>query len=221
MPPTERAGRSTADRESVKVSPRRIGTAAQVHAVLAAVGTEPAWRAHAAAALRTIYATGCRPGEVLALTGPDVQGSVVYFGASRTQPGSAWSDGETTHTGPLKHRARNAVRAVPVADAAVAAELTERAVKGGRLFPVSEGQLSQAWREARAAVADGTWPAERLARVYDLRHQHASLGLNAGVSPVEMGRRLGHSPEVCLTVYADVISTDADRWTAVLAAALA
>lgn len=69
-------------------------------------------------------------------------------------------------------------------------------------------------------MAGAGWPAERLARPYDLRHTHASMALNTGVPIPEIAARLGHSPSLLLDTYADVIAADASRWTGLLGGAL-
>ena len=67
---------------------------------------------------------------------------------------------------------------------------------------------------ARARAAAGPdWPVDRLRTPYALRHTHASLALNAGVPIPEMAARLGHAPAMLLSIYADIVATDAARWT--------
>lgn len=74
------------------------------------------------------------------------------------------------------------------------------AIEGGHVSPAEYGKV---WREARSATLSGKQAATPLAkRVYDLRHGNASLLLNAGVTPTEAARRLGHSVTVLLQVYA-------------------
>jgi integrase len=74
------------------------------------------------------------------------------------------------------------------------------AIEGGHVSPAEYGKI---WREARSATLSGKQAATPLAkRVYDLRHGNASLLLNAGVTPTEAARRLGHSVTVLLQVYA-------------------
>ena len=74
------------------------------------------------------------------------------------------------------------------------------ATEGGHVSPAEYGKI---WREARSATLSGKQAASPLAkRVYDLRHGSASLLLNAGVTPTEAARRLGHSVTVLLQVYA-------------------
>jgi integrase len=224
LPPIVRKGQKAGGREGTKGKAGRIGTKAQVAAVLVqaaqdAVG-QPQWRADCVALLWLIYATGCRPSEALGLTAPDVGEHVIHFSTSYTEPGAAWTDGGGSRSaGPLKHRAEGTVRTVPVMIPAVVEDVQTRAKAGGRLYEVKHAQLDRVWREARTTVSGGLW-GTRLARPYDLRHQWASLTLNAGISVVEVARRLGNSPAVVLTTYADVIVGDVDKWNGVIAAAL-
>lgn len=85
-------------------------------------------------------------------------------------------------------------------------------VPDGRLFRgIHGGLLSESiydrwWKLARARALSPAQAASPLARrAYDLRHAAASLWLNAGVTPTEVARRLGHSVAVLLRVYANCI----------------
>ncbi len=66
------------------------------------------------------------------------------------------------------------------------------------------------WQRARAAV----WthrPELSSTTVYDLPHAAATMMLQAGVSPAEAARRLGHSIDILLRVYAGVLVEERDR----------
>ena len=41
-------------------------------------------------------------------------------------------------------------------------------------------------------------------RAYDLRHSHVSMLIASGLNIVEVARRAGHSPTMCLSTYAHV-----------------
>jgi integrase len=47
--------------------------------------------------------------------------------------------------------------------------------------------------------------------VYDLRHTAATVMLRAGVPPAEAARRLGHSVDVLMRVYAGVFDNERER----------
>ena len=46
---------------------------------------------------------------------------------------------------------------------------------------------------------------------YDLRHTAATMMLRAGVSPAEVARRLGHSVEMLMRIYAGVFDDEIER----------
>lgn len=58
------------------------------------------------------------------------------------------------------------------------------------------------------------WPdGHRLGRttIYDLRHSAATMMLRAGVPPAEVARRLGHSVDILMRVYAGVFDDERQR----------
>ncbi len=66
------------------------------------------------------------------------------------------------------------------------------------------------WVRARTKL----WPVgQPFARttVYDLRHAAATMMLRAGVPPAEVARRLGHSVDMLMRVYAGVFDDERDR----------
>ena len=78
----------------------------------------------------------------------------------------------------------------------------------GRLVAVSN--YSPVWSRARAQP----WPeghALSKTTVYDLRHTAATTMLRSGVMPSEVARRLGHSVDVLMRVYAGVFQDERDR----------
>jgi len=171
----------------------------------------------------TVYYAGTRPSEarmltVDACTLPDPKKpkdwGQLELGASAPYAGKAWTDdGEAFDERHLKARSINAVRTVPIPPKLVAMlrkhiaenklRPTDRlfsAIEGGHVSPAQYGKI---WREARAATLSAKQASSPLAKhVHDLRHGNASLLLNAGVTPTEVARRLGHSVTVLLQVYA-------------------
>jgi len=71
------------------------------------------------------------------------------------------------------------------------------ATRGGK--PVTTSNWGRAWRAARG---DADW------RLYDLRHACATTWLAAGVPIGTVARRMGHSPDVLLRVYAGSLAGD-------------
>jgi integrase len=66
------------------------------------------------------------------------------------------------------------------------------------------------WVRARTKL----WPDDhRLGKttVYDLRHSAATMMLRAGVPPAEVARRLGHSVDILMRVYAGVFDYERQR----------
>ncbi|BCJ27961.1 tyrosine-type recombinase/integrase [Actinocatenispora sera] len=172
-----------------------------------------------------IYYTGARPSEVAYLKRSDCRlpatgwGRVTYV---ETQPraGGHWTDdGSPREVRGLKHRPRKETREVPAPPELVALlrEHIDRegVAADGRLFrsargnPVSDSVYDRLWKKARKQAFTAEQVASPLARrPYDLRHAAASLWLNAGVSPTRVARRLGHSVEVLLRVYANCVDGD-------------
>lgn len=76
--------------------------------------------------------------------------------------------------------------------------------------PMTPSSYNPIWQRARAAA----WvdqPDLLSTTVYDLRHAAATMMLQAGVPPAEVARRLGHSIDILLRVYAGVLVEERDR----------
>ncbi|GAA1004251.1 hypothetical protein Aple_082360 [Acrocarpospora pleiomorpha] len=56
-------------------------------------------------------------------------------------------------------------------------------------------------------------------RPYDLRHANATMQLSAGVNPLEVAKRMGHTVKVLFAVYAHWIEADEDAVNAKIEAA--
>mgnify|MGYP003590855084 len=74
--------------------------------------------------------------------------------------------------------------------------------------------LGKVWRIALTA-SEGL-PADRWDRPHTGCHRHASLRLNASLAVSDVAASLGQAPAQSLDNCADVIATDAWRWTGVL-----
>ncbi len=78
-----------------------------------------------------------------------------------------------------------------------------RAVRGGR---VRSNEYTEIWQKARRKVLSEEEVATPLADVpYSLRHACVSLWIKAGVDPVEVARRAGHSIAVLWRFYAKIL----------------
>jgi integrase len=135
------------------------------------------YRGIAADCIRLIMLTGCRPAEAL-------QAKWSEFTA---EPGF-WVK-------PSSHTKQKKVHRLPLSPAAI--ELIERLRnkkhKGEWVFPSDKpgehlAKLFHAWHFVRKEAG-----LEQTARIYDLRHSHASIGAAEGLSLPVIGRLLGHS----------------------------
>ena len=168
---------------------------------------------------------GMRPSEAIALLAADLElpsngwGLAVLRGAL-TSPGTRFtSTGSVVEDKELKQRAPDATRDVPLAP-----DLVERLQShverwppvNGRVFTNTAGRAptttnyGPVWVRARTKL----WPGQhRLGKttVYDLRHSAATMMLRAGVPPAEVARRLGHSVDILMRVYAGVFDDERQR----------
>jgi integrase len=204
------------------VDRRVVASPAQVRALLDAVERQPRRGAHLVAFFGCLYYAGMRPSEAVALRDGDCVLPDSGWGRlllTRAEPlaGQRWTDdGRVRETRPLKRRATNQVRPVPIPPELVVLmrrHLDRHGVgSDGRVFrnerggSFNEARARLAWSKARSEVLTQGQVASPLARrPYDLRHAAASLWLNGGVPATEVASRLGHDVAVLLRVYANCI----------------
>ncbi|WP_396993569.1 tyrosine-type recombinase/integrase [Nonomuraea phyllanthi] len=170
-----------------------------------------------------MYYSALRPAEAVDLTldeidlpeaGTGGEWGWLFPGDSAPAVGSDWTgNGKRRESRELKHRARHAIRKVPIPPPLVALlrhHLAEHGVsQDGLLFvgkrggPLSESVYGRLWQKARASALSTAGAASPLAeRPYDLRHACVSTWLNAGVPAPQVAERAGHSVHVLLRVYA-------------------
>nr|WP_238353467.1 tyrosine-type recombinase/integrase [Kribbella solani] len=221
----------TAPKHEEKVDPRVLANPEQVRSLLAAVREiYPSLEAYYAC----MYYAAMRPAEVRHLAKPHLLrlpeegwGEMLLDGSTQ-QTGQTWSDtGEVREERPLKHRAKNSTRRVPICPELVAILRRHLEVHGtgpdGRLFvtrvgrfgrvplraycnPVHPNTLSRTWAKARKkALTEHQFRSLLARRPYDLRHAGVSLQLNAGVPATLVAVWAGHSVKVLLQVYAGCI----------------
>ncbi|MBW8088488.1 tyrosine-type recombinase/integrase [Streptomyces hygroscopicus subsp. hygroscopicus] len=175
-----------------------------------------------------LYYAGMRPSEAAALTERDCKlpesgwGELVLAG-SRPEVGAGWTDDGTSYEiRGLKRRARKTTRPVPIPPVLVQLlrrHLDEygtaedgrlfRAVRGGR---VRSTEYTEVWQEARRKALPAEEVDSALAEVpYSLRHAGISLWIKAGVDPVEVARRAGHSIAVLWKFYAKLLRGQQNR----------
>ncbi|MEV7865301.1 site-specific integrase [Streptomyces sp. NPDC088124] len=183
---------------------------------------------HLEAFFGCIYYAAMRPGEIASLKDtdcrlpPDTEGSAEEWGEllleeSRPEVGSGWTDdGESYEKRGLKRRARRATRSVPAPPALVRLLREHKRQFGtapdGRLFRAARGgrirstEYCEVWSMARSEVLTAAEVESPLAEVpYSLRHAGVSLWIKAGVDPVEVARRAGHSIAVLYRFYAKIL----------------
>jgi integrase len=195
----------------------------------------PTAGARFAALFAAVGMAGLRPSEAAGLTLQSLELPKSGWGLARvrgaiTSPGPRFTlDGEPLESKGLKHRARNAVREVPLPPALVDrlhAHAERFDTPNGRLFtnargePIASSNYGPVWVRVRTHL----WPKPHPlsgTTVYDLRHSAATMMLRAGVPPAEVARRLGHSVDVLLRVYAGVYDDERERSNALIEAALA
>jgi integrase len=171
----------------------------------------------------TLFYAGLRPSEALALTADDLTlsssgwGEIVVRNAV-TSPGRRFTnDGSPRDRRHLKWRSQTSTRHVPIPPILVtylrrhvhsyptATDLPLFTNRVGN--PLDHGRYCKVFSAAKKAAFDASSPLQR-STPYDLRHANATLLLNAGGSVADTARRLGHSPDVLLRVYAGVMTTD-------------
>ncbi|MET9612946.1 site-specific integrase [Kitasatospora indigofera] len=182
--------------------------------------------------LSTFY--GCinwaatRPAEAMHLRLADFElpktgwGLIVAPGSS-PRVGSRWTDdGRSFEERGLKHRARKATRHIPIPPVFVrmVREHVDEFGLGedGRVFQAAKGgvlttkEYSAVWKEARKVVLTPAQVRTPLADVpYSLRATCVSGWLVAGLDPVEVAHRAGHSVAVLFKFYAKVVDGRRDR----------
>lgn len=129
------------------------------------------------------------------------------------------ASGSVAESKGLKHRPEGSIREVPLAPELVSRlrlHLEQFEPVDGRVLstrtghPIAAANYGQVWIRARAHLWPPGHPLAR-ATVYDLRHAAATTMLLAGLSPAEVARRLGHSVDVLMRVYAGVFNDERGR----------
>jgi integrase len=205
---------------------RFVPGAEQARALIDAMGEQGIRGARLKAFFGCLYYASMRPSEVAALRDadcalpavedPDAWGELT-LAESRPEVASGWTDTKLSYEKRgLKRRARKATRSVPIPPELVALIREHKATYGlapdGRLFRAAEGgrvrstEYTEVWQKAREKVLPPPEVKTPLADVpYSLRHAGVSLWIEAGVDPVEVARRAGHSVAVLYRFYAKAI----------------
>jgi integrase len=207
----------------VAIDPGVVVNPAQARSLLCAVtyarprGNNRAWRPFFA----TLYFAGTRPGEARFLSEqhcelPSSGWGELVLPKSLGNATMRYSDGEKFQVRPLKHRAEEATRRVPIPQELVRILIEHIEEHGtapdGRIFSTAEGgpipnaSYTDIWRRARPFGLPPSQVESPLARrPYDLRHAAVSSWIAAGVPLPEVARRAGHTVQMLTAVYAKVI----------------
>ena len=206
----------------------------EVEAIVDQVAALPSSGARYAALFAAVGIAGMRPSEAIALRTQDLDLPKKGWGLASlrgavTSPGTRYTgDGAVVEAKGLKHRAPGTTREVPLSPDLVRRlrdhltrfePIDARVFTNARRLPLTPTNYGPVWLRARAVL----WPEGHplaAATVYDLRHAAATMMLRAGVPPAEVARRLGHSVDILMRVYAGVFADDRDRSNQLIDAAL-
>jgi integrase len=220
---------------SIAVNVATVPSPDDVDDIVELVASLQSGGARYAALFAAVGMAGMRPSEAIGLRVADLELPPVGWGmaivrGALTSPGTRYTaNGAVVETKGLKQRPVDAVRHVPLAPALVDRlrwHLAAWEPVDGRVFtnaigrPFTATGYGPVWIRARTQL----WPAGHAmskARVYDLRHSAATMMLRAGVPAAEVARRLGHSVDVLMRVYAGVFEDERDRSNELIEAALA
>lgn len=153
-----------------------------------------------------LFGTGLRPGEALALTWADYDGSFLFVCKQHT------SNKAKDHT-------KTSVDRRVYVPKWVREYLNNHDTRlaGQAIFVNTRGRpmkkadrLNDAWYEAHKTARVGTHPV-RPRRPYTTRHTRASELLSQGVNPAEAAYELGHSVSMFLDIYARFVEEFANR----------
>ncbi|MEU5158569.1 site-specific integrase [Streptomyces sp. NPDC020875] len=225
--PLDRVDWSTPEADG-EIDFRYVPDPALARSLIAAVRRRGARGQHLEGFFGCIYYASTRPSEAAALKDrdfdlpPDTPAyaeawGVVLVEESRPEVGSGWTDDGTPYEKRgLKHRTRKAYRSVPIPPVLVRMIRAHIAAYGvapdGRIFRGADGgrvsstEYCDVWASARTDVLTEAELETPLAKVPSLlRSAGVSLWIKAGVDPVEVARRAGHSVAVLFRFYARIL----------------
>lgn len=220
-------GRGTIPKTSSAVDKRSLINPAHAAELLGWIWHRPRGGRRLHAFFATLYYTGPRPEEAVAMRVMDArlpaeddedQWGELLFHTAQPEVGKQWTDtGQVHEERGLKGRAKDDTRVVPCRPALTRILrdhiLAEKLKPADLLFPgefggmLSGSVFRRAWRTARREVLTPEDFASPLGkRVYDLRHTCLTTWLNAGIPPAQVAEWAGNSVPVLLATYARCIS---------------
>lgn len=220
-------GRGTTPKTSSAVDKRSLINPAHAAELLGWIWRRPRGGRRLHAFFATLYYTGPRPEEAVAMRVMDVrlpaeddedQWGELLFHTAQPEVGKQWTDtGKIHEERGLKGRAKDDTRVVPCRPALtrilrdhIQAEMLKPAdlLFSGEFGGMLSGSVfRRAWRTARQEVLPPEDVASPLGkRVYDLRHTCLTTWLNAGIPPAQVAEWAGNSVPVLLATYARCIS---------------
>jgi integrase len=220
-------GRGTTPKTSSALDKRSLINPAHAADLLAWIWCRPRGGRRLHAFFATLYYTGPRPEEAVAMRVMDArlpaegdadQWGELLFHTAQPEVGKQWTDtGKVHEERGLKGRAKDDTRVVPCRPGLTRILRdhiqAEKLNPGDLLFPGEYGGMlsgsvfRRAWRTARLDVLTPEDFASPLGkRVYDLRHTCLTMWLNAGIPPAQVAEWAGNSVPVLLATYARCIS---------------
>lgn len=156
-----------------------------------------------------LVGSGCRFSEASALVGTDFalgnNPPLVFI----TKAHKLGGEGEGRYVGePKSEKSRRRVSLAPSTTQAIAPLVAQALKDGGPVFRMKKGGAmdhqafyNRAWSKPREAAGLGPGEGKHVT-VHSIRHLHASIMLNAGMSMYELSTRLGHeSIDVTIRTY--------------------
>lgn len=161
---------------------------------IAAVSDKPTSRV----IFTTLFYTGLREGELLALTPADID---TEKGTLSVKHSYQRIDGRDVITPPKTPKSKRTISIPPFL-----ADMLQEYIgsiygikKNNRIFPHTKHYLVK--EMTRGCKASGV----KKIRIHDLRHSHCALCFSLGFAPLEVAERLGHDdPKTTLRIYAHV-----------------
>jgi integrase len=212
------------ERSAVAVDITTLPSMADVDDLVDAVTALRTEGARYGAFFACIAYAGMRPSEIAALEVSDLELPKGGWGRatlreSEPSPGRRYTGTDSTRQRKaLKHRPIGSVRPVPLPPPLVAylRNHLDRWPSNDAVFingggrTVTAENYGKVWNRIKPVVWGSNHPAAG-AVPYDLRHTAATVMIRAGVPLAEVARRLGHSVDVLLRVYAGLFADDEER----------